>query len=528
MEKFNNIGLARELTSCYDFQGFTEQEVWSRIAQKINIIIEHFNYLDKKIENEKDNNKAKFDYLLGEGLNESVSKVIIQKITDGTIGELINGTLLKGINDKVDTLEKKFIEQLDTIAYIDVTKFSGENDNEMLMNAFNYIISLDNKIKKLTTSKVLNLTTPITLDFRGGKGYEVDLQISPLVTGSALTLTNAIGLKAKLDVIGGGNDINTNNAFEIHNLHHCKLEVFGSYFKGTLLRVTGKELDYSRCLGMEIKIRNYNCNRTLYHGDDVYPGAGFGCYTDVWEETWDASNPEGSVITGVHDISCNHWESHFLTEKVNEVNLSLVGLKSCYFGYLALGGKCTTLLNVGYESDVTIDSLHLGSENGHNVNGVKLGTRAELYCRFLKLVGVGDGVTIPSTDSTVVFDVIKCDANVNRVIYYNNRDLGYSNTKKISFSTLKTLPLARNIIVTKSPTLSFVNGEATYTLNRNDNNITYISGAFVMPFGSNNVFGIGVTSEDINSTTFKIRCATDSTFTTNLQCRLIFLCENQL
>lgn len=443
----------------------------------------------------------------------------------------------KSINEQLDNIENNKTDksttqvlqsQVDTIAYIDVTKFTGANDNEMLINAFNYIISLDSKIKKLTTSKVLNLTTPITLDFRGGKGYEVDLQISPLVTGSALTLTNAIGLKAKLDVIGGGNDINTNNAFEIHNLHHCKLEVFGSYFKGTLLRVTGKELDFSRCLGMEIKIRNYNCNRTLYHGDDVYPGSGFGCYTDVWEETWDASNPEGSVITGVHDVSCNHWESHFLTEKVNEVNLSLVGLKSCYFGYLALGGKCSTLLNVGYESDVTIDSLHLGSENRHNVNGVKLGTRAELYCRFLKLVGVGDGVIIPTTDSIAVFDVIKCDTNVNRVIYYNNRDLGYSNTKKISFSTLKTLPLARNIIVTKSPTLNFVNGEATYTLNRNDNNITYISGAFVMPFGSANVFGIGITNEDTSSTTFKIRCATDSTFSTNLQCRLIFLCENQL
>ena len=104
MEKFNNIGLARELTSCYDFQGFTEQEVWARIAQKINIIIEHFNYLDKKIENEKDNNKAKFDYLLEEGLNESVAKVVIQKITDGTIGKLINGTLLKGINDKVNKI----------------------------------------------------------------------------------------------------------------------------------------------------------------------------------------------------------------------------------------------------------------------------------------------------------------------------------------------------------------------------------------------------------------------------------------
>ena len=63
MDKINNIGLSRLLTSVYDFEGFTEQEVWCRIAQKINIIIEHFNYLDKKIENEKENNKAKFEDL---------------------------------------------------------------------------------------------------------------------------------------------------------------------------------------------------------------------------------------------------------------------------------------------------------------------------------------------------------------------------------------------------------------------------------------------------------------------------------
>ena len=102
MDKINNIGLSRLLTSVYDFDGFTEQEVWCRIAQKINIIIEHFNYLDKKIENEKENNKAKFDYLLGEGLTEAVAKIILEKISDGTIGELINDTLLKDINNKLN------------------------------------------------------------------------------------------------------------------------------------------------------------------------------------------------------------------------------------------------------------------------------------------------------------------------------------------------------------------------------------------------------------------------------------------
>lgn len=114
MDKINNIGLSRLLTSVYDFDGFTEQEVWCRIAQKINIIIEHFNYLDKKIENEKENNKAKFDYLLGEGLTEAVAKIILEKIADGTLGKLINETLLQDINNKIDENIEKVNGQLDT------------------------------------------------------------------------------------------------------------------------------------------------------------------------------------------------------------------------------------------------------------------------------------------------------------------------------------------------------------------------------------------------------------------------------
>ena len=115
MDKINNIGLSRLLTSVYDFDGFTEQEVWCRIAQKINIIIEHFNYLDKKIENEKENNKAKFDYLLGEGLTEVVAKIILEKIADGTLGKLINETLLQDINNKIEENKK----EIDMILSID-------------------------------------------------------------------------------------------------------------------------------------------------------------------------------------------------------------------------------------------------------------------------------------------------------------------------------------------------------------------------------------------------------------------------
>lgn len=54
MNKINNIGVSREITSVYDFDGLNEQEIWCRIAQKINIIIEHYNYLDNKIDNLND------------------------------------------------------------------------------------------------------------------------------------------------------------------------------------------------------------------------------------------------------------------------------------------------------------------------------------------------------------------------------------------------------------------------------------------------------------------------------------------
>ena len=58
MDKIDNIGLTRILTQAYDFDGFTEQEVWSRIAQRMNIIIEHLNYLNNKIDLQKEEIEA--------------------------------------------------------------------------------------------------------------------------------------------------------------------------------------------------------------------------------------------------------------------------------------------------------------------------------------------------------------------------------------------------------------------------------------------------------------------------------------
>lgn len=99
MDKINNIGLSRLLTSVYDFDGFTEQEVWCRIAQKINIIIEHFNYLDKKIENEKENTKLKLEFLEQQFSTKSLTIYNKDKNKSITIECSDNGEML--VNGKV-------------------------------------------------------------------------------------------------------------------------------------------------------------------------------------------------------------------------------------------------------------------------------------------------------------------------------------------------------------------------------------------------------------------------------------------
>lgn len=106
------FGLSQLPQNSYEFggQAFTTQELWIKIAEKINVIIEHFNYLDKNFTNEKENTKEKLEYLLGEGLAESVARKLLELIADGTLGKLINETLLKEINDKVDIIDLDLIK----------------------------------------------------------------------------------------------------------------------------------------------------------------------------------------------------------------------------------------------------------------------------------------------------------------------------------------------------------------------------------------------------------------------------------
>ena len=110
IDKIRNIGLDKLVTQVYDFDSLTTDELLCKFAQKINIIIEHLKYIDDRSYNSDKAMEEKLQYLLGQGLEEQVAKRLLDLINNGTLGKLINETLLKDINDKLFNIENKVVE----------------------------------------------------------------------------------------------------------------------------------------------------------------------------------------------------------------------------------------------------------------------------------------------------------------------------------------------------------------------------------------------------------------------------------
>ena len=150
MDKIDNIGLTRMLTQAYDFDGFTTQEVWSRIAQRMNIIVEHFNYLDSKFNNQKENVDKKLEYLLNDGLTEQVARQILLRIDDGTMEELINTNVFNSLNTTIEN------NKLDIEDKLNIYKEENNNELNNINNELNEKYNsnkqeIDNNLNKINT-----------------------------------------------------------------------------------------------------------------------------------------------------------------------------------------------------------------------------------------------------------------------------------------------------------------------------------------------------------------------------------------
>lgn len=147
IEKIRNIGLDKLVTQVYDFDSLTTDELMCKFAQKINIIIEHLKYIDDRCYNSEKALELKLQYLLGQGLEEQVAKRIVELVNNGTLGKLINETLLKDINDKVDGFKNEVNEELEQNTNYEIVSkstFDGVTKKENIFSVLGGIDSLTN------------------------------------------------------------------------------------------------------------------------------------------------------------------------------------------------------------------------------------------------------------------------------------------------------------------------------------------------------------------------------------------------
>ena len=216
IEKIRNIGLDKLITQVYDFDSLTTDELLCKFAQKINIIIEHLKYIDDRCYNSDKAMEEKLQYLLGQGLEEQVAKRLIELINNGVMGKLINETLLKEINDKVDNIA--------------VLKPNGVDDTNNIVN----ILNTQKRIKLLDgVFKVTNIKLSSDVELIGSNNTTIELigkNGVPCLYGinaSNIKISNIIFDGKDLDLYGFGviSLFNTTNSI----IEECK---FNNVFRG--------------------------------------------------------------------------------------------------------------------------------------------------------------------------------------------------------------------------------------------------------------------------------------------------------
>ena len=216
MDKIDNIGLTRMLTQAYDFEGFTMQEVWSRIAQRMNIIVDHFNYLDSKFNNQKENVDKKLDYLLNEGLTEQVARQILLLVDDGTMEEIINTNVFNSLNTTIENNKLDIESKLNNYKEENNTELNNIN-NELNEKINSNKQEIDNNLNTINNNLSNYMLKSDLITETGGITLGENIKIAADLDGKQLFTLE----KNKEGIIVGNITVSTVNG--LNDITHNKL-----------------------------------------------------------------------------------------------------------------------------------------------------------------------------------------------------------------------------------------------------------------------------------------------------------------
>lgn len=128
IDKLPNLCVDLKLVSVYDSKCYSNEELVYLLCQKINEVIVEQNRFEKvTLLNFEEVWKA-LKYLLGEGLANEVKVVIESMLDDGRLADIINVTIFKDLNDKIEA-NKVGISDLNVKVNKNVTDILSANES---------------------------------------------------------------------------------------------------------------------------------------------------------------------------------------------------------------------------------------------------------------------------------------------------------------------------------------------------------------------------------------------------------------
>lgn len=107
VETIKDMSVKLNVVSVYDLDVYTSMELYYKLANKVNEIINELWRFETTLSKELIEQNKELEFLLNEGLVIEVSKKVISLIDDGTISNLINNKIFKGLDEKISVLDSK-------------------------------------------------------------------------------------------------------------------------------------------------------------------------------------------------------------------------------------------------------------------------------------------------------------------------------------------------------------------------------------------------------------------------------------
>ena len=175
IDNINELKTAINEISVYDLNTYTAIELYYRIANKLNEVIQELLRYEIVVSEQVVEQNQCLQYLLNEGLTEEVIKKINSMVEDGTMDTIINHNVFNSLNNRIEGLEN-LINKVVSIRQFPKLE-TDVDDTERFQRAINYILSSNRGYKLLLDSETYTIDGTIKIN----PSHETVLNQVPLI-----------------------------------------------------------------------------------------------------------------------------------------------------------------------------------------------------------------------------------------------------------------------------------------------------------------------------------------------------------